>query len=319
MQSEATAAIDALSLAEAEGADMRWPAFRNPLSRTNYIYIDYENVTEVDLGLIAEKPVKVILAIGPHVRNLPVELVAKMLEFAGQVRLLKSVTAGKNALDLLITVDLGRERERDPGGYFHIYSKDRHFDSVVKNLRAQGTLIERRESLSHIPILMKAEERLTLLVERLGAPGAGRPASRAALERHIQAQFNRSLSATQLAQVLEGLQRRKVISWNPEGGIRYLQDESELPASSKPVPPPPSAPSLAPKPLPNVEERARRVREALARVPNSRPGRESTLRAFVANVLGREVSEGAMKKTIAFLQANKALSITAAGKVEYPP
>ena len=45
------------------------------MTRTNYIFIDFENVQETDLDRIANKPVKVMLVLGELQKNLPVKLV----------------------------------------------------------------------------------------------------------------------------------------------------------------------------------------------------------------------------------------------------
>ena len=137
------------------------------MSRKNFIYVDYENKKDLDLERIAGKPVEVILAVGPLTKTLPVPLVEKILGVAAQVRILKSVQVGRNALDLLIATDLGREKDRHPKAYFHILSGDKDFDSLQGNLRAQGILFARRDSLAEIPILMKDKERLAFLRQQL--------------------------------------------------------------------------------------------------------------------------------------------------------
>lgn len=292
----------------------------------NYIYVDYENVRDVDLDLIANKPVKVILAVGPSVKNLPVALFEQALTYASQVRLLKSVSTGKDALDLLIAADLGKERDRDPKGFFHIYSRDRHFDSVVENLRAQDALIERRESLSHVPVLMNAGDRLVLLKERLSALNGGGPKSREALEKYVQGYFNQSLTETEITQAVNGLKQAKVLTMDAGGTVSYLNGKPKTSPLAKPPQPspakvsPPTKPVAAPnlKPLPGLEERVKKVRDALAKHPNNRPSKEPKLRTFISNVFRQEVPEGAMKRTLKALEAENFLTIDAAGKVVYP-
>lgn len=119
---------------------------------TNYIYLDYDNIREVDLSVIKGHPARFILALGPHVKNLPLDLVEQLLKFPSKVRLLKSTTAGHNALDLLIGKDLGAQSVRDPEGVFHIISKDKDFDSLIKNLAQEGTSVVRRESFAQLQL-----------------------------------------------------------------------------------------------------------------------------------------------------------------------
>jgi len=47
---------------------------------------------------------------------------------------------GRNALDLVLTLELGRIIAADPGGYSHIVSKDTDFDSVVRHLKGETKL-----------------------------------------------------------------------------------------------------------------------------------------------------------------------------------
>jgi hypothetical protein len=45
------------------------------MNRTNYIFIDFENVQEIDLERIANKPVQVTLILGERHKSLPLKLV----------------------------------------------------------------------------------------------------------------------------------------------------------------------------------------------------------------------------------------------------
>ncbi len=47
---------------------------------------------------------------------------------------------GRNSLDFVLTMVLGRMIAADPGGYFHIVSKDTNFDSVVRHLKGETKL-----------------------------------------------------------------------------------------------------------------------------------------------------------------------------------
>lgn len=84
------------------------------------------------------------------------------------------------------------------------------------------------------------------------------------------------------------------------------------PAAAKP------APAAKQKPLPGVEERVKKVCEALARVPKNRPSRVPRLRAFISDVFRQDVPAGAMSRTIKTLETAKILTIDAAGRVDYP-
>src|SRR6266850_1576411 len=65
------------------------------MTRTNYIFIDFENVQEADLARIAGKPVQVVLVLGEQHRKLPVALVRQLHQYASAVRWWKPVAVAR--------------------------------------------------------------------------------------------------------------------------------------------------------------------------------------------------------------------------------
>lgn len=53
--------------------------------RTNYIFVDYENVQAVDFDLIVGKPVKVFLVVGLRRKSLPSALARQIHRYHDQV------------------------------------------------------------------------------------------------------------------------------------------------------------------------------------------------------------------------------------------
>src|SRR2546426_8240253 len=119
------------------------------VSRTNYIFVDFENIHEVDLDLVADKAVVVILVLGERHKNLPVELVRKLLKYPAQVRLVEAGKSGRNALDFVLAYQLGVESVADPKGYFHIVSRDTGFDALILHLKKNHIFARRNESFAH--------------------------------------------------------------------------------------------------------------------------------------------------------------------------
>lgn len=107
------------------------------MNRTNYIFIDFENVQETDLDRIANKPVKVTLVLGERQKSLPVKLVKLIQKYSTQVALAETVLNGKNALDFVLACEIGIASEKDPNGYFHILSRDIGFDALIKHLKGK--------------------------------------------------------------------------------------------------------------------------------------------------------------------------------------
>lgn len=191
------------------------------MSRTNYIFVDFENVQETDWERIAGKPVKVVLVLGEQQSKLPVAFVKKLLRYASQVQLVETGRAGKNALDMVLAHYVGAIRVTDPEGYFHIVSKDKGFDALIGHLTDNGALARRHASISGIPVLMNTEERVSLLSKQLKENTSGRPAKRATLESKIQATFGRALSEDDVSETIQGLIRDQTVTLLDSGEVKY--------------------------------------------------------------------------------------------------
>lgn len=191
------------------------------MSRTNYIFVDFENVQETDWERIANKPVKAVLVLGEQQGKLPVAFVKKLLRFASQVQLVETGRAGKNALDMVLAYYLGAIRVTDPKGYFHIVSRDKGFDALIGHLTDNGALARRHASISEIPVLMNAEERAGVLTKQLKENAHGRPAKRTTLESKIQATFGRCLCELEVAETIQCLVRNQTVSLLDSGEVKY--------------------------------------------------------------------------------------------------
>ena len=145
------------------------------MGRTNYIFVDFENVQETDLNRIANKPVKVRLILGERHKSLPVTLVKLIQKFSEQVRLVETGLNGKNALDFVLAYEIGVESEQDPKGYFHVLSRDKGFDALIRHLKLKEILAARHTAFSEIPVLMNADERVKMLTSHFKANQSSRP------------------------------------------------------------------------------------------------------------------------------------------------
>lgn len=192
------------------------------MHRTNHIFIDFENVQETDLDRIAGKAVKVTLVLGERHKSLPVPLVRKLLKYASQVELVETGRGGKNALDLVLAQHIGEARSADPGGYFHIISKDKDFDPLIGHLKDCGTLAARRAALSEIPSLMTAAERRKHLAEHYRkSQQNGRAKKRTTLAAQIQSLFAKSLTAEEIEEAIRGLIADKVLTISDKDEVVY--------------------------------------------------------------------------------------------------
>jgi hypothetical protein len=159
------------------------------MARTQYIFIDYENVCESDLTRVSGKPVRVLMILGTRHKKLPTSLFLFAQGHPEQVRILQTPVDGRNALDFILTLELGRMIAADPEGYFHIVSKDTDFDSVIRHLKGETKLIARHASLAEIPALRTTEERIARIKDELADETQSLPSTRKTLENKIQSAF----------------------------------------------------------------------------------------------------------------------------------
>jgi PIN domain len=191
------------------------------MSRTNYIFVDYENVQETDLDRVANKPIKVTFVLGERNKKLPVTLARNLLKYAGQVTLVETGRSGRNALDLVLAHYVGEARNADPQGYFHIVSEDKDFDALIGHLKDQGALAARHVTFSEIPVLMNPTERLKLLANHFKVNRTGRPKKRKTLGSQIQAIFGNTLSPEEVEETIHGLVTEKIITFSGTGDVTY--------------------------------------------------------------------------------------------------
>lgn len=200
------------------------------MNRANYIFVDFENIQEVDLALVAGKSVTVFFILGERHRTLPVELVNQLLAHAGQVRVIRTGQAGKNALDFVLACELGRQTALDAEGYFHILSKDKGFDALVVHLKAQGVHASRHELFGRIPVLAKVPalalaERVARVQERLACNPASRPKREKSLRGLVRGTFAGQLTVEEEEETLGALVSGGILELAPDGQVRYLLPE----------------------------------------------------------------------------------------------
>src|SRR5687767_7742057 len=84
-----------------------------PHPHAHHIFVDFENVSFVDLDAIAALPVFVTLLIGKNQTKIDAVLVQQIHAHANKVRLITLGASGRNALDLTLSYYLGRAAAED--------------------------------------------------------------------------------------------------------------------------------------------------------------------------------------------------------------
>ena len=211
--------------------------------KTNYIFVDYENVKQVDLTLIEGKPVKVILVMGPRDTKLPKSLSLDALDLKEQVEIVDVTSLMGQAVDMVLAWELGKRVAADPEGYFHIVALDKHYDALVTHLMDQKKpklKASRVNTFEEIPVLVNwraipAAKRLEAVRSKLermrsaGTTGAeGRPRTELALRRTIESVCFKQLNETEVGALVNMLKKKGYLKIEGAGRVSYeLQGKAD--------------------------------------------------------------------------------------------
>jgi hypothetical protein len=191
------------------------------MARTQYIFIDYENVNESDLTRVSGKSVRVFMIIGTKHKKLPTSLFLFAQDHPEQLRIIQTPVDGRNALDFVLTFELGRMMAADPAGYFHIISRDTDFDSVIRHLKGEKKLIARHLSLAEIPALRTPEERLAKIKAELEDASKSRPSTRKTLENKIQSAFENKAEPEFIEKSIKSLVQSGILEFTETDKVTY--------------------------------------------------------------------------------------------------
>ncbi len=197
------------------------------------VFVDLENVPEIDLGLLEGKAAKATLLIGKNQKKFDVALVRQIHRLAAQVELVEVGASGHNALDLTLVFYLGQAAQKQPDAGFCIVSKDKDFDPMIGHLHGQGINITRHDSFAALPFLTPSkkavvpakkptEDRRIKVIALLKNPArSNRPTSRKALLAYIKASLGKEASDTKAEDILRELCEDRALTIEPNDKISY--------------------------------------------------------------------------------------------------
>lgn len=191
--------------------------------KTNYILVDFENVQPSEqINLSSNLSCKVLMFIGERQKNLSINLVATLPKNVEYIRI---VGNGRNALDFHIAYWIGKLSERDSHSHFHIISKDKGYDPLVKYLCKKGILAERVATISDVLISNKdtPAEKLASVATSLKSWGSSRPRKRTTLKNRLLNHFGNKVDAKAIDKIIAGLERKKYITFKNDAVIYDLE------------------------------------------------------------------------------------------------
>jgi diadenosine tetraphosphate (Ap4A) HIT family hydrolase len=187
--------------------------------------IDFENVHPKNLELVTKHPFKVFVFVGANQAKVPFDLADSMQLLGNDAKYIKIAGNGQNALDFHIAYYIGELVGKDPDAHFHIISKDKGFDPLIKHLKSRKVKVMRETDLAEIPLLRvpvstSDDEKISAIVKNLGGRGQSRPRKVRTLENTINNLFTRKLEKKELGALIKELQKRKLIVVN-QGNVSY--------------------------------------------------------------------------------------------------
>jgi hypothetical protein len=219
----------------------------------NHVFVDFENVHQVDLSLIGAKGVSFTLMVGPQQGKLDSDLVMRLMEHSASVRMVKLKKKGSNAVDFALVYYLGQVAITDPTAYFHIISKDAGYDPLIDHLRERHMNVRRHVSCEELTFSMP------------GRKDAGEKA--VVKEPEVKAPVKKSLA-------------RKVAA-KKVAAKKVAANEANAKKAAKKV-----AVKAAVK-KDSEEGRVARVMKDFTNHPEGRPKKRASLVAKIANLIGK--------------------------------
>ena len=118
------------------------PAMTTP-PPMNHVFVDFENVHEIDPAVLECQGLTVTLLLGPVKKKLDLAVVEQLVGHAAAVQFVRLATKGKNAVDFALAYDLGQAVLADPTACLHIVSNDKGYDPLVEHLHAKHVRVRR--------------------------------------------------------------------------------------------------------------------------------------------------------------------------------
>jgi hypothetical protein len=185
--------------------------------RTNYVLIDLENVKPASFESLNYDHFRVMVFVGSNQAKLPFDFADSLQRLGAKAEYIRIVGNGPNALDFHIAYYIGRLSKEDPNAYFHIISKDSGFDPLIAYLKTQKIFAQRAKSIDDIPLVKSANskslsDRIDIVIARLNALKAAKPRRMKTLASTVAALFQQQLTECDVAQLLQELERRGMIT-----------------------------------------------------------------------------------------------------------
>ena len=184
--------------------------------RTNYVLIDFESVQPTSLAALEHDHFKLIVFVGSSQAKLPFETAAAMQRMGSRAEYVRIDGNGPNALDFHIAFYIGQIAAAEPAAFFHIISKDKGFDPLIKHLKSRKIFSRRAEDIADIPAVKASnfkspDERAALVIKKLQQMKAAKPRTVKTLGTTIASVFQKQLSPAEIEVAIKDLCKRGLV------------------------------------------------------------------------------------------------------------
>lgn len=178
--------------------------------RTNFVLIDSENVKPEYIHRLKHEHFRVVVFVGANLKRLDFPIVSAVQSLGSHGSYVQISNHGPSALDFHIAYYIGKLSAAHPDAYFHIISKDKGFDPLIKHLRDQKIFCARSASVLEIPLVKSTDklpprQRAADFYEKRIASAKAGPATVRSLQSAILSHFHKVLSGKEVDEVLEAL------------------------------------------------------------------------------------------------------------------
>jgi hypothetical protein len=178
--------------------------------RTNFVLIDSENVKPEYIEKLRQEHFRVVVFVGANLKRLDFAIVNALQSLGSNGSYVQISSHGPSAMDFHIAYYIGKLAAAHPDAYFHIISKDKGFDPLVKHLKNQKIFCSRSASVLEIPLVkstnhLSPRQRATDFYEKRIALAKSRPATVTSLRSAILSHFHRLISEEEVTEILDAL------------------------------------------------------------------------------------------------------------------
>ena len=111
----------------------------------NYLLVDFENIQPKWLDKLDTNKWCIITFIGPKQCSVSSNYAISKQKFGHGSKYVKVRHSGPNSLDFHLAYELGQLSQIDPHGVYHVASKDKGYDPLIKSLKNSGLTVFRSE------------------------------------------------------------------------------------------------------------------------------------------------------------------------------